>query len=243
MEVAREDRRRTCDNAPMRRATLAAVSTVVLLALTAAKPRFGPGPAYDPGPIIDAKYGFAFDLPRGCTGEHAPDIPEYWIDPDSGLSSIYVTVETGLLVRCSRPHDAFDCLLAYASRNLALRCDFVGRGFSSTADSLLAPRRYRTRAGLPAVEYMIRVHEEFYGWGVDYKGEDSTAVIIEHSGTEHDSTSYCKVERIAGPEFMVDVGSFERPRFVRIEFTCSQRPDSTTLGLARSIAMSMRVAQ
>jgi hypothetical protein len=136
-------------------------------------------------------------------------------------------------------------MLAYANRNLAVRCDYDGENQSGTADSLLAPRRFRTRAGLPAVEYMLRVHEEFYGYGEDYKAEDSTAVIIEHSGsypTEDDSTSHCKVERIAGPEFLVDVGTSERPRFVRIEFTCSHRPDSNTLRLARSIVMSIRVA-
>jgi hypothetical protein len=229
----------------MRRAIFALVIPLVLLALTSAKPRFGPGPAYDPGPVVDAKYAFAFDLPRGSTGEHAPDMPEYWIDPDSGSSGIYVTVETGPLVRCSTPHRGFDCMLAYANRELADRCDFDGDNRSSTADSLLAPRRFRTRTGLPAIEYMIRVHDEFYGYGEDYKAEDSTAVIIEHSNsypTEDGSTSYCKVERIAGPEFLVDVGTSGSPRFVRIEFDCSHRPDSNTLRLARAIVTSIRVS-
>ena len=204
-----------------------------------------PAPRTIRGPVVDAKHAFAFDLPPGCSGERVPGIREYWIFPDSGSSEITVGVEAGAWLRCSGPQDAFDCMLAYASEHLAVRCDYDGENRSGTADSLLAPRRFRTRAGLPAVEYMLRVHEEFYGYGEDYKAEDSTAVIIEHSSaypTEDGPTSYCKVERMAGPEFLVDVGTSDHPRFVRVELTCSHRPDSTALRLARSIVMSIREA-
>ncbi len=230
----------------MNRAKRLPCLALLLLATTSARPVYGPGPAYDAGTIEDARYGFSFDLPQGLVAEHAPDIPEYWIGPEEGGMSITLAVEAHAWTFPKSALDRDQWLLAYALRNLATRCDYDGEYTSGAADSLLSPRSFRTPGGLAAVEYFMRVREEFYGYGAEYKGGDSTAVVVDGSpasSDDPDSFSYSRIVRTAGPEYLVDITTPDRPAIVRVEFNCEHRPDSTTLRLGRAIVNSIRLGK